>query len=32
VTFRFTPASYERGLWVTAFGLLVVLCITFFAF
>ena len=32
VTFRFSPASYERGLWVTAFGLLVVLCVVPFAF
>jgi hypothetical protein len=32
VTFRFSPASYERGWWVTAFGLLVVLCVVPFAF
>ena len=32
VTFRFSPASYARGLWVTALGLLVVLCVMLFAF
>jgi hypothetical protein len=32
VTFRFQPRSFDRGLWVTAFGLLLVLCAVPFAF
>src|SRR4029078_3516685 len=32
VTFRFSPASYQRGLGVTAFGLLVVFLLVPFAF